>query len=216
MWFPNSSSVIALSAFLWAGSAAAELRPFSLYGLAGWDEKTFFRVRPTEYKSVDEGRAQVIQSDCKESSSGYSWQQKMDLKTTPILKWRWKVDNLYPGLNEREKSGDDFPARVYVVTDGGVMFWSSRAIVYVWSNGEQGVEDWPSGYTDKVHVVAVRAGAEGLGQWQDQSRDLRADFKKYFDLEPESLAGVAIMSDCDDHKGSARAWFGDLILSEPR
>lgn len=30
------------------------------------------------------------------------------------LSWRWKVSNIYEAGNAREKSGDDYPARIYV------------------------------------------------------------------------------------------------------
>jgi hypothetical protein len=219
---PSSTSCIAiglaLSAALLAGSAGAEPRPFSLYGLAGWDKKTFFGRDRTVYAPVSEGRVQVIEAQCDNSASGYVWRDKIDLKATPILTWRWKVENLYPGLDERAKAGDDFPARVYAVHSGALGF-GTRALMYVWSGaesaGEGQVAHWPGPYTDSTHMVAVRSGAAGVGEWQQQWRDVRADFKEFFGLELEELDGVAIMTDCDDHKGKGRAWYGDLRVLPP-
>ena len=207
-----SSGVIVLAALLAAEGARAEPRLFSLYGLAGWETKTFLGHKATGYKPVNDGRIQVIEADCDDSASGMMWRESIDLAATPILAWRWKIDRVFDGLNERQKTGDDFPVRVYAVRSGGVIPWRTRTVTYVWSNGEQPGEDWPDPYTDAAHVVAVRSGAAGVGEWQEQRRDLRADFKKFFGLELKTLDGVALMSDCDDHHDKVRAWYGDLRL----
>jgi hypothetical protein len=211
-----SSSVIgllAVSALLCGTAAQAEPRPFSLYGTAGWEAKVFLRHGVTGYKAVNDGRIQVIESECDSSASGLMWRDKINLEATPILAWRWKIDSVYEGLNERIKVGDDYPVRVYAVRSGGAMWWKTRTIVYVWSNGEgESVEDWPDPYTDSAHVVPLRRGAAGAGEWQVQRRDLREDFKKYFDLDLKTLDAVALMTDCDDHHGKARAWYGDIRL----
>jgi hypothetical protein len=199
---------------LFSAGAHADPRPFSLYGLAGWEEKTFLRHAHTEYKAVQDGRIQVIEATCDQSASGLIWRDRIDLQATPILAWRWKVESIYPGLNERVEDGDDFPARVYAIHKG-TMGFGTRSIMYVWSNGEQGLEDWPDAYTDSAHVVPVRSGSDGVGEWQVQRRDLREDFKKYFGLELKSLDGVALMTDCDDHRGKGRAWYGDIRLLAP-
>ena len=202
----------ALSGLLLATPASADPRPFSLYGLAGWEPQTFLFHAHTAYQPVQDGNIQVIEAQCDNSASGQIWRDRIDLKATPVLAWRWKIESLYAGLNEREKAGDDFPVRVYAVRGGGLAPWRNRAIVYVWSNGEQGPADWPDAYTESAHVVAVRSGSNGVGEWQQERRDLRADFKQFFGLDLQSLDAVALMTDCDDHHGKARAWYGDLRL----
>lgn len=212
----TSSRVIGLAsaALFCCAVAHADPRPFSLYGLAGWEEKTFLRHAHTAYQPVQDGRIQVIEANCDESASGLIWRDRIDLAATPILAWRWKVESLYPGLNERTKGGDDYPVRVYAIHKGTLGF-GTRTIMYVWSNGEQGMDDWADPYTDSAHVVPVRAGGDGVGEWQTQRRDLHEDFKKLFGLELKSLDGVALMSDCDDHKGKGHAWYGDIRLLAP-
>ena len=201
-----------VAASLVADAACADPRPFSLYGLAGWEPQTFLGHGQTRYKSVPDGRIQVVEAQCDNSASGLTWREKIDLEKTPVLAWRWKIENLFEGLNEGSKPGDDFPARVYAVKSGGALWFKTRTLVYVWSNGEQQAEDWPDPYTDSAHIVPVRSGAAGVGEWQSQKRDLREDFRKYFGLEPKSLDAVALMTDCDDHHDKVRAWYGDLRL----
>ena len=205
----------ALSGLLAVAAAHADPRPFSLYGLAGWEAQTFLFHAHTAYQPVQDGSIQVIEAQCDNSASGQIWRDRIDLKATPFLAWRWKIESLYAGVNERTKAGDDFPARVYAVRGGGLAWWRSKALVYVWSNGEQGLEDWPEPYTDSAHVVVVRAGGNGVGEWQQERRDMRADFKQFFGLDLQSLDGVALMTDCDDHHGKSRALYGDLRLLGP-
>lgn len=185
---------------------------FSMTGLDGWQPQSFSRREATHYVLVQDNKTQVLQARCEHSASGYFWKGKVDLGKTPRLSWRWRVRQIYAGLHEREKSGDDFPARVYVVHDGGWAWWRTRSLIYVWSNGESGARDWPSAYTAQAHVVAVRAGVQGLEQWQQEQRDIRADFRAYFGMEIGHIDAVALMTDCDDGRGSGIAEYGDLRL----
>jgi hypothetical protein len=153
---------------------------------------------------------QVLEADCQASASGWIRKGKIDLASTPVLRWRWKVAQVYPGIREREKKGDDFPARVYVVLDAGLAVWRTRSLVYVWASVEPQGSDWPSAYTRQARVVALRSGASGIGSWHEEQRDVRADFKRYFGIDASTADGVAIMTDCDDAGGATRAWYGDV------
>lgn len=183
---------------------------FSATGLEGWTEQTFAGRQPTRYQLVHDSGIQVLEADCRASASGWILRRRIDLGSTPVLRWRWKIAQIYSGVREREKKGDDYPARVYVVLDGGAAFWRTRSLVYVWSSSERQGSDWPSGYTRQARVVALRSGASGAGQWHDERRDVRADFKRYFGIEPGEIDGVALMTDCDDTGGATRAWYGDV------
>jgi hypothetical protein len=191
-----------------AALAAAGL--FSSTGLDGWTEQTFAGKQPTRYRLVRDSGVQVLEADCRASASGWMLRREVDLKATPVLRWRWKVSQVYSGVREREKRGDDYPARVYVVIDGGLAIWRTRSLVYVWASSEPQGADWPSAYTRQAHVVALRSGAPGAGQWHEERRDVRADFKRYFGLEASRADGVAVMTDCDDAGGATRAWYGDV------
>ena len=197
---------------LGAPTAFAEPGLFSVSGLEGWTEQAFKDKKPTQYRLVRESNVQVLEADCKASASGRIWKEKIDLARTPVLEWRWKVEGTYPGVTEREKKGDDFPARVYVVLDGGLAVWRTRSLVYAWSSSESKGSDWPSAYTAQAHVVALRSGASDAGRWMEERRDVRADFKRYFGLDVAQVDGVAVMTDCDDAGGSTRAWYGDVRL----
>jgi hypothetical protein len=175
------------------------------HALEGWEAQAFRGKAPTQYKALADG---AVEAQCKASASGLIRREKIDLEKTPVLRWKWKVESIYAGIDEKAKRGDDFPARVYVVLDGGLLPWRTRSLVYVWSSTSPQGTDWPNPYTAQAHHVALRAGAPG--PWQAERRDVRADFKRYFGLDVAAADGVAIMTDCDDAGGATRAWYEGL------
>ena len=59
-------------------------------------------------------------------------------------------------------------------------------------------------------MLAVRSGRDGTGQWQSESRDVLADYRRIFGEDPGTVDAVAIMTDTDDGGGSAAACYGDI------
>jgi hypothetical protein len=96
------------------------------------------------------------------------------------------------------------------VIDGGWAFWRTRTVVYVWAARQPAGSDWPSAYADQARVVALRSGTAEAGQWREERRDLRADFRRWFGIDARHVDGVALMTDCDDGGGAASAAYGDL------
>lgn len=206
---------IRLSALLLAlasAGAAADPGLFSTTGLQGWLPQTFSGKAATRYRLA----AGAVEARCDAGASGLMWKERIDLARTPVLAWRWRVEGVLSGTDERTKPGDDFPARVYVVRDGGLAPWRTRSLVYVWASREASGRDWPSPYTRQAHVVALRSGAAQAGQWLEERRDVRADFQRYFGLELGYADGVALMTDCDDTASAVTAGYGDVRLESHR
>ena len=117
------------------------------------------------------------------------------------------------GVDERGKAGDDYPARVYVVVSGGVAFWKTRSLVYVWSSGQPVGATWNNAYTSNARVMALRSGMRDAGRWVNEKRDIRADFKQLFGEEIDAIDAVALMTDTDNSGQSATAWYGDIVFT---
>lgn len=191
-------------------AAASQPPAFSVSGVQGWSVETFMDRAQTHYQLVKDGSGQVLQANCNNSASGMIWKGKVDLQKTPILHWRWKIARIYPGLDERTKAGDDFPARVYVVTGTRWLPWTIRSLSYVWSSSKVDAPWWNSPYTGQARMVPVESGSEYVGQWRSETRDVGADFKRVFGDDVKTLGAVAVMSDCDDSHNHGEAWYGDL------
>jgi hypothetical protein len=187
--------------------------PFSSGGLSGWTPEKILNQKQTFYAAAQDGDNQVVLAQCADSASMLGWAGSIDLGKTPVLQWRWKVQQIYPGLDERVKGGSDFPARIYVVVGKKWMPWAMKTLEYAWSNGEYQAASWPSPYSGvmgQAVIVPVRSGGQGVGEWQEQRRDVQADFKQFFGLDIDKIGAVALMSDCDDAHGKGQAWYGDL------
>lgn len=182
-------------------------------GPGAWQEREF--NGRTEYRLVTLGGEQVLEARADGTASAKYRELEIDLDETPYLHWRWRIEStLGPEIDELSKSGDDYPARIYVVRRGGLAFWRTRALNYVWSSAQPEGARWPNAYAgESVQIVAVNSGDQQAGEWVSHSRDLRADWREAFGEEIDSLDGIALMTDTDDTGGTARAWYGEIRLS---
>jgi hypothetical protein len=191
---------------------AADPVEFTPDDVAGWTERAFegatrYTVVPSSATGADRA---ALRADCSEATaSGRLLEREIDLDRTPILEWRWRVDAIYEGLDEQQKSGDDYPARVYVVARRWPAF-RSRAINYVWSSAQPVGTTWPNAFSDAFMMVAVQSGDDGIGEWITERRDVRADFKRLHDLDLDTVDALAVMTDCDNAGQTATAWYGPL------
>lgn len=200
---------------LLAAALAADARvvvgEFSTGALYGWEEKSF--EGHTRYMLVtDEGR-RALQARSRAAASGLFKRIHVDLRETPYLNWSWKVEETLGEIEERRKQGDDYPARVYVVFSGGLLFWRTRAVNYVWSSSQAKGARWLNAYTDNAGMIAVQAGAEAAGEWVAQRRDVREDYRRLFGEDVRFADAVAIMTDTDDTGKAATAYYGDIYFS---
>lgn len=195
-------------AFLAATPAAAlELAPSEMLG---WEAQRFKGETRYELEQAENGPA--LHAQCSKSASGLYRRQKIDLTQTPVIEWSWRVNRVFePPSDERIKANDDYAARIYLVVDGGILAWRTRAINYVWASAMPSGADWPNAYAAQARMVAVRSGAPlASGEWQHERRDVRADFKRFHGIDPETIDTIAIMTDCDDRATTAEAWYGTI------
>ena len=204
--------VSALLFGLWINALAdVPIGRFSQQDLTVWKEKSF--AGQTRYTfAEDEGR-RVLKADSRVAASGLYNETRIDLSATPFLNWSWKINNILKGIDEKTKSGDDFPARVYVVVSGGLQFWKTRSLVYVWSSTQPQNSAWENPFTGNARHIAVRSGASEVGQWLTEKRNVREDFKRVFGEDIQAIDAVAIMTDTDNSGQQAVAWYGDIYFS---
>ncbi len=184
---------------------------FSESSLEGWQEKSF--SGSTDYQFVTVKNKSVLRAESNGSASGLFYEKEINLKKTPVINWSWKVDKVLKGLQETTKKGDDYPARVYVVFSGGIFFWKTRAINYVWSNNQKIGTTWPNAYTGNAQMIAIRTGDARAGQWINEKRNIREDYKLLYGEDIDSADAIAIMTDTDNSGGHAVSYYGDIYLS---
>ena len=138
---------------------------------------------------------------------------EVDLNQTPFLQWSWRAEYFDGQGQEKQREGDDFVARFYAVANIGIFPWQKRALVYVVSRQYETTEFWSNPFTDNVLMVVVDSFEETKGQWRQHKVNLKEDFKHYFDIDIDSIEGVALMSDTDNAGGTAVARYGNIYFS---
>ncbi len=200
----------------------------------GWKPLIFKNIdRYTVYSLVkdQEEERTVVQAVSEGGASGITREVTIDSKKYPILEWRWKVMNVLRGGDVTKKSGDDYPARMYITfeydsTQVGIVekvkyealrLWFGEypplaAINYIWESGAPIGTMVVNPFTDRVMMFVVQSGPEHLNTWVIEQRNVYEDYKKAFGKEPTAISGVAVMTDTDNTKESATAYFGDIIF----
>jgi len=183
---------------------------FSSGSLEGWEKVEFSGL--TSYQLVSLQGESALRAEAIGTASGLVRKMTVDLEKTPYLNWSWRVEGALPGLEERTREGDDYAARIYVVLSGGVFFWKTRAMNYVWSGSQPAGASWKSAFTDGAMMVAVRSAADA-GRWQREKRNIREDFRRFFGIKVTEINAVALMTDTDQSGQFAEAWYGDIFFS---
>lgn len=196
---------------LYMPSAQAEniaITDFAQNTLSGWQIKTF--KGETRYTLNQPPSHPCIRAESHASASGLYKKIHIDLKKTPYLYWRWNIAHPLNNPHEREKRGDDFAARVYIIVSGGLFFWNTKAINYVWADREPVGAAWHNPYTSNAIMLAVESGAAHAGQWRQYRRNVRQDLKKLFGQDIDHIDAIAIMTDTDNTGQQASACYGNI------
>ena len=173
-----------------------------------WKERSF--NGNSRYEISGYGDNQTIIATTDGQASVLYRQQSVDLEATPVITWRWKVAGVYRDIDETTQSGDDYPARLYVVIQTGLLPWETLAINYVWSSTGTVGDIWNNAFTDKARMVALQAGDEAVGQWRQEKRNVVEDFQNLFGIEVSKLNGYAVMIDGDNSNQQGRSWFSGI------
>jgi len=187
---------------------------FSEGRLDNWEVKKF--AGQTNYDIVydnEDSKKRVLKASTHGGASGLFMEKRIDLEKTPYLHWSWRTEKLYSNLDESKKQGDDFVARIYIILDGGLFIWKTRALNYVWSSSFRKGQAWKNPFTANATMFAVEAGEKNLGKWLDYSRNVREDLKKLIGKEVRYIDGIALMTDSDNAGQQATTYYGDIYFS---
>ena len=196
--FRTTWGLLLISLMLSAPASSQEtvLTPFSeMQSLNdGWEPLEFPKIdQLSRYELTTEDGQQVVRATTEGGASGLIARVRLEPADSLILQWRWKVSNVFEKGNAREKSGDDYPARIYVAFE----FQPDKA-----------------GFFERAKrkTVEVLFG-DKVGEWVTVERDIMADYREAFGEEPPPVVGIAIMSDSDNTGEKATAWYGDIRLN---
>lgn len=183
----------------------------------GWEKNWLerkFAGPPAAFEVVKEDTNLVLQVTTDRSGSGLWHPLNLRLTERARIAWKWKIDRaLSDKTPEKEKIGDDYAARVYVIFQPHLVNWRTRAICYVWAAKEPVGSIYRSPYTNTVAIIVLQSGKTNKDKWVQEERDFANDYRKIFGEAPEMLTGVAILVDTDNTNQKAITWFDDIVLN---
>tara|TARA_B110000438_G_scaffold301687_1_gene357227 strand:+ start:2548 stop:3192 length:645 start_codon:yes stop_codon:yes gene_type:complete len=181
------------------------------------DEMKILQVKKikglTSYSLNSNDKGNYLKAETQGKASGLGKKIKINLLKTPFLNITWKVEKDLSGIIENTKKGHDYAARVFVIKKTGATALSNRAMNYVFSSNNYINENWPSPYTKKSIDYVLSTTKEHKDEWVTVKVNVKEHFKKYHDLDVKELSGVAIMTDTDNSKIKAIAYYQNIYFS---
>ena len=184
-----------------------ELSQLDIRKVRGADNNTVYSIGSNE-------NGNFLKAVADNAASGLGKEIKIDLNKTPFINITWKIEKDLRGIDENTKKGHDFAARVFVVKKTGATPLSNRAINYVFSSNNEIGFNSPSPYTKKSIDNVLASTKNIFNEWVTVKANVKEDFKKFHDLDVNELDGLAIMSDTDNSKMKAIAYFQNIYFSE--
>lgn len=161
----------------------------------------------------------VVRADSRAAASMLTRKVQLDPSQTPWVTWTWKIEGPIAKADEQIRRTDDMPARIY-------FFWNLRrkedlaraeAVAYVWGNALPAGAVRPAPDSSRIAIHVLRSGAEQAGTWQRETRNLDADYRAFFHKQPTgTVTAVALLTDTDQTKGMATAWYGPITARPVR
>lgn len=188
------------------------------HDLAQWKPLLFPKIQQhSVYTVVTEGDSSYLRAESNASASGIIFNREFDVFAYPKVRWRWKIANIYRKGNAEEKSGDDYPIRIYIIFkyDPETAPFGQRlkygiaktiygeypphsSLNYVWANRKYPQRIITNPYAAEAKMILLEAGTEKVGHWVDEEVDIIRDYRDAFGIMPPGTASIAIMNDSDN------------------
>ena len=206
----------AIAALLAAGGTTAQetltLREQFDGGLDAWEQVRLDR-RQTAYNTFESGGDRVLVATSEDAAAGLVRRFETPPPERAILQWRWRVTrSLTENDRERERRGDDYAARVFVMFGDRPFRRGTRALSYVWAGTEPVGARYRNPVVDDVATIVLRSGDGGAGRWHTEQRNLVVDFREAFGEDPPGISAIAVLVDTDDTDTELISWFDDFLL----
>jgi hypothetical protein len=197
----------------------------------GWRHLQFPGKRATRFEYARTDGRDAVSVTAVSSASMLRSAVRVEPADLGGVNFSWKVPQLIPGADMALREADDSPVRVVLVFEGDRSRFSARdamlselirtltgeempyaTLMYVWCNKRASGSLITSPRTDRIRKLVVESGPLKLNQWLDYRRNIAADFQRAFGEPPGALVGIGIMSDSDNTKTTAQAWYGPVRL----
>ncbi|MFM8899313.1 MAG: DUF3047 domain-containing protein [Burkholderiales bacterium] len=197
-----------------------------------WTHKTLPGKRPTRYKVTELDGSPVVQADADAGVSLFRRAVRVEAHQLGSVEFSWRVQSLLDKADLTQRGVEDAPVRVVLAFDGDRSKFSPKnrmlsdlsksltgeylpyaTLMYVWDNHAQAGTVIPAGSgTDRIRKLVLDSGPTHAKTWRTHMRDIAADYRLVFGEEPGALVAVALMTDSDNTRSRARAWYGQVRI----
>lgn len=201
----------------------------------GWAAINLPGKQRTNYRELVLDGRRLVHARAESAASLLRREARVEPHDLQTIRFSWRVQELIANADLSDSERADSPVRIILAFDGDHSRLSMRnrmafdlalaltgetppfaTLMYVWDNQAPPESVIRSGRTDRIRKIVVESGARRLGQWSDYERDIDADFRKSFGEPPGRLLYVGLMTDSDNTRSMAEAWYGEVRLVTPR
>jgi hypothetical protein len=198
---------------------------------ASWQHQSFPGKKAVQFTGDRQDGRDTLAATADSAASTVRHKVRIEPVDLGSLRFSWKVPALIAGADMALRDADDSPVRVMLAFEGDRSRLSPAdallselmhtltgdempyaTLMYVWCNKRAPESVIRSPRTDRVRKLVLESGPDKLNRWLDYERDIRADYERVFGEPPGALVGVAIMTDSDNTRSVAKAWYGPVHL----
>ena len=200
--------------------------------IARWQAMPLPGKQLTHYSLGQQAGRAAVRAQAESSVSMLRQSLRVEPHQLGHLEFSWHVPALIDGADVGQRQTDDAPARLMLAFEGDRSTFSAKnamlselahaisgeplpyaTLVYVWCNTRPVGTVVLNHRTDRIRKLVVASGPQQLNQWLHFRRDVRADFELAFGEAPGALLTIGLMTDSDNTRSSALAWYGGVALN---
>ena len=196
-----------------------------------WESVKLPGKQNTQYSLTQLNAKTTLQANAESSASMLRKTLRVSPEQLNALAFEWQVPQLITNADLALRDLDDSPVRLVLAFEGDRSQFSAKnamlneltqaitgqpmpyaTLMYVWCNKRPVDTVIHNPRTDRIRKIVVESGPDRLNQWLRYERNIRADFEKAFGEPPGALVGVGLMTDSDNTRSHAKAWYGTIQL----
>ena len=185
----------------------------------------------TQYSVVRLSHGHSLMANAQSSASMLRQDLRIEPDRLNALNFSWQIQKLIEGADMAQRDQDDSPVRLVLAFDGDRSQFSPKnamlselshalsgrpmpyaTLMYVWCNHRPVDSVIENPRTDRIRKIVIESGQKHLNHWISYERNIRADYERAFGEPPGALIGIGIMTDSDNTRSRAQAWYGPIAL----
>jgi hypothetical protein len=185
----------------------------------------------TEYSLVRLNNRNKLKANAQASASMLRQDLHIEPERLNALSFSWQIQELIADADMSQRETEDSPVRLVLAFDGDRSQFSAKnamlselshavsgkpmpyaTLMYVWCNHRPVNSVIHNPRTDRIRKIVIESGPQRVNQLISYQRNIKADFEKAFGEAPGALIGIAIMTDTDNTRSHAQAWYGPISL----